>query len=376
MTIAVVQGTRPEIIKNYPIVKALRRLNVAHEVLHTNQHTEYAMRDQVYADLGYAPTSSMVGPYRLGTVIDWLQAEYAAKKVVHVIVNGDTAASIAGSLAAMYMDIGVSHVEAGLRARDMYMLEERNRIMVDVIASLLFPYTEQNAAILKNSTDVRGQIFVEGNTTVDVLADFSSKLCQRPISKKYLFATLHRKELTDSRSRLCSVLDALSEVSRTRLPVVLALHPRTKDVVANLELQRHLDGLVVIPPVDPFASLRYQKHATAVITDSGCLQEEAYMLQVPCITVRENTERHETLAQGVNKLSGFDRQEIMKCVDWALTQTTSSFPDIYGCVGVGERIVKRILNYLALGDKRSPYRRPLGAAKRRVHTLGAIDAES
>ena len=158
MKIAVVQGTRPEIIKNYSIVAALRKLQLPHAVFHTNQHSSEEMRDQIYAQLRYTPTHVLPGPYRLGTAINWLQSEYKREAITHVIVNGDTAAAVAGALSAMYSGIGVSHVEAGLRARDPVMLEERNRIMVDAIAILLFAYTDVERETLQGSPDIRGKI--------------------------------------------------------------------------------------------------------------------------------------------------------------------------------------------------------------------------
>jgi UDP-N-acetylglucosamine 2-epimerase len=348
--IAVVQGTRPEIIKNYSIVSALRRGRVPHAVFHTNQHSSGEMRDQIYAQMQYAPMHVLPAPYRLGTAINWLQSEYEAQQITHVVVNGDTAASVAGALSAMYSGIAISHVEAGLRAQDPQMLEERNRIMVDAMASLLFAYTEFERDVLEASADICGRVFVVGNTTVDILTDFADCLSAPPYPQRYLFATLHRREFTTSIDRMRLVFAALSEVAHKHCPVILPLHPRTRDAIERAALQDHLRALTVIAPLRPLESLSYQKHALAVVTDSGCVQEEAYLLGVPCVTIRENTERKLTVSNKANRITGFDRTRILDAVEWAATLKERSWPDIYGKPGVGDRIVACITEEVEATD--------------------------
>lgn len=345
MRIAIVQGTRPEIIKNYGIVKALAESGAAFEVLHTNQHSSAAMSSAIYAELGYAPDRTLPHPYRLGTAIDWLQTTFVRDRIDHVVVNGDTAASIAGALAALYLDIPVSHIEAGLRSGDVEMLEERNRVMVDAIASLLFAYTDVERKLLAHTPEVRGRIFTLGNTTVDLLHDFAARLATRPRAGRYVLATLHRKELTDSRERLLAVFRALAEVAETQCDVVFPMHPRTCDAARRHRIPLHTLGAVqVLEPVGTFEALRLQKYAAAVLTDSGCIQEEAYLLNVPCITIRENTERHLTVRHGANVVVGFDPATILAAAKWALTVGHSSWPDIYGPPGASRRIVRTIMS--------------------------------
>jgi UDP-N-acetylglucosamine 2-epimerase (non-hydrolysing) len=301
------------------------------------------MRDQIYAQLRYTPTHVLPGPYRLGTAINWLQSQYEREAITHVIVNGDTAAAVAGALAAMYSGLGVSHVEAGLRARDPVMLEERNRIMVDAIALLLFAYTDVEQETLQGSSDIRGKIFVVGNTTVDVLSDFHDRLGTRPLAEPYIYATLHRREFTSSAERMRLVFDALSDIASKHCPVILPLHPRTRDAVKRAGMRRLMQKISVIPPLQPFQSLSYQKHAAVVMTDSGCVQEEAYMLGVPCVTIRDNTERTLTVANQANRVTGFDRNNILNAFEWANNLKRRDWPEIYGRPGVGERIVACII---------------------------------
>lgn len=351
MRIAIVQGTRPEIIKNFPLVRALSAARVPFEVLHTNQHSTAAMSGDVYDDMGYAPDRCLPDPYRLGSAINWLQSVLVGDRIDHVIVNGDTAASLAGAVSAMYLGVAVTHIEAGLRSGDRIMLEERNRITVDSLSTLLFAYTEYERHALSRSPDVRGKVFVEGNTSVDVLDAFSSRIdsaavCEAP----YLFVTMHRKEFTDSPSRMAAVFDELARLAAATCPVVFPVHPRTADAMRRHGFSRcNLAPVRLLEPVNAIESLALQKSAAAVLTDSGCVQEEAYLLNVPCITIRDNTERHLTVLNGANVVTGFIPQRIRDAVNRALVTPTVRWPEIYGEPGVGDRIVDRLLQHLQPG---------------------------
>ena len=343
MRVAVVQGTRPEIIKNYSVVRALRSAGIKFEVLHTNQHHAPSMCEVIYREMNYEPDRTLPDDYSLGTAIEWLQRQFRQDGVTHVIVNGDTASALAGSLAAMYLDIPVSHIEAGLRSHDVHMREERNRIMVDVIASSLFAYTGYELDVLKRTPEIRGSLHLEGNTTVDILHDFEQQLVQPLIPGHYVYVTMHRKEFTDSPERMRGVFRVLREVAAQRCTVVFPMHPRTDNMLKRHDLSRdELGDVLIMEPVTALQSLALEKHADAIITDSGCMQEEAYLLKVPCVTVRENTERHLTVEHGANVVTGFTPDLIRAGVQWALTLPQKAWPDVYGSYGVGERIIQRI----------------------------------
>ncbi|MEM9040338.1 MAG: UDP-N-acetylglucosamine 2-epimerase (non-hydrolyzing) [Actinomycetota bacterium] len=343
MRVGIVMGTRPEIIKNYSIVKALRDRSVPVEVIHTNQHSDHAMHGAFFDALGYAADHVLAGEYRLGRAIDWVSGILRTQAIDVVIVNGDTAAALVGTLAALYSDVEIAHVEAGLRSNDPFMYEERNRLMVDSAAHHLLTYTDRESDLLRRTPALRGRIVTVGNTTIDVMEDFADRIVV-PEMTDYGFATLHRKELTDDPERLTTVLAAISEASRDLERIVLPLHPRTADVI-----RRHgitiptSDHLVVIDPVPVFESLAYIRGASVVITDSGCVQEEAYLYRVPCVTVRKNTERHATVEVGANIVTGFERSAIVDGVRRQLAaRATMAFPPIYGTPGAGERIVSAI----------------------------------
>ncbi|HEX7079733.1 MAG TPA: UDP-N-acetylglucosamine 2-epimerase (non-hydrolyzing) [Gammaproteobacteria bacterium] len=369
MRIALVQGTRPEIIKNFSIVAALARAGVRFEVLHTNQHRQRKMCADVYRAMGYEWSRALPGRYSLGNAIEWLQRTFVRDGITHVIVNGDTAASLAGALAALYLDLGVTHVEAGLRSGDVLMREERNRIMVDSIATLLFAYTAYEERLLRATPAVRGRIHLEGNTTVDVLHDFADAISRPPRSDRYVFVTLHRKELTDSRERMTALLHALRRIAERRA-VVFPVHPRTADALRRYKLDRELGAIEAVDPVSPFESLALQKHALAILTDSGCIQEEAYLLGVPCVTLRNNTERHLTVANGANVVAGFAIGPILASVEEACAAQRRGWPDIYGPPGAGVRIVDRVLSEAAAAERRDPQRpRPAAPAEICAETL-------
>lgn len=344
MKVAIIQGTRPEIIKNYSVVKALRLREVPHCVLHTNQHHSEEMCDRMYAQMQYAADYVLPGTYRIGTAIDWVQQTLIEQNITQVIVNGDTAASIVGALAAMYLDLPVAHIEAGLRSRDPLMYEERNRIMVDAIATSLFAYTPVEQQLLNAHPDIRGAVYLEGNTTVDVLHDFADQFTNRPATEPYVFVTMHRKEFTDSAVSMKTVFTELAALREAGLRVLFALHPRTRDAAARHAI--HLadySGIEFIDPQPFFQAIALQKHAQAVITDSGCIQEEAYLLGVRCVTIRDNTERQLTVTHGANVVTGFSADRIRTALQHAISAPLGPLPDIYGSAGAGLRIVDRLI---------------------------------
>lgn len=342
MKVGIVIGTRPEVMKNYAIVKALREANLDFVVLHTNQHQDPLLREVVFAEMGYVPNFIYPRSYSIGAAIDWVCDIIRTQQIDLILVNGDTAASIVGAVAAVYSDVGLAHVEAGLRAYDNRMYEERNRIMVDSAAHYLFTYTQYHAEYLKNIPDLRGRIFNVGNTTVDLIHDFSAELV-KPRLDTYAYITLHRKEFTDSRTRMIDVFTTLNSLADEFDAMIFPIHPRTRDAMQNYGLSFDLlSQITVIDPVDPFTSLSYEKFAALIITDSGCIQEEAYIFGVPCVTVRNNTERPETIKVGANVLTGFSPGVIQDKICSQKSLGHQQFPPVYGDIGVGERIVQAL----------------------------------
>lgn len=342
MKVGIVIGTRPEVMKNYAIVRALREASIDFVVLHTNQHQDPLLREAIFARMGYAPDFIFPRPYSIGAAIDWTCELIRFCQLDLILVNGDTAAALVGAVAAVYSDVGLAHVEAGLRAFDNCMYEERNRIMVDSAAHYLFTYTQHQTEYLKKIPDLRGRIFNVGNTTIDLIQDFSAELVKLR-TDTYAYITLHRKEFTDSRAKMVDVFTTLNTLADEFDAMIFPMHPRTRAAMRDYNLNPDiLSRITVTDPVDPFMSLSYEKFADLIITDSGCIQEEAYIFGVPCVTVRDNTERPETIAAGANVLTGFSPAIIHDKVCSQRRCRNQQFPSVYGERGAGQRIVRTL----------------------------------
>ena len=351
MKVGIVIGTRPEVMKNYAIVQALREAHIDFVVLHTNQHQDPLLREVIFARMGYKPDFIFPRAYSIGAAIDWVSELIHLHDIDLILVNGDTAASLVGALAAIYSDVELAHVEAGLRSFDNRMYEERNRIMVDSAAHYLFAYTQHQVEYLKKIPDLRGQIFNVGNTTIDLIQDFADELI-KPRLDNYAYVTLHRKEFTESSQRMRNVFTALNTLADEFDAMIFPMHPRTGAAMRNHGLSLDLlSRIAVIDPVDPLTSLSYEKFAEIIITDSGTIQEEAYIFGVPCVTVRDNTERPETIVAGANVLTGFSPAIIRdKVCLQRRYRYNRQFPCVYGEQGAGRRIVNILQEHFSSDD--------------------------
>ena len=326
MNIAVVIGTRPEIIKMSPIIRELQRKNIPFYILHTGQHYSYNL-DKIFFRQLKLPEPK----YNL-EVGSGSHGEQTAKILTGVekilqhdntdilLVEGDTNSVLAGALAAAKLHVKVGHIEAGLRSYDRNMPEEINRILVDHCSDYLFTPTEKAQNILLKEGISPEKIFVTGNTIVDAVMqnrdlahrqnDILKKLNIEP--KKYLFVTLHRTENVDNKERLTSVLSGLSMVSEVlQLSLICPVHPHTYKRIEELNIAPA--KLTLIEPVDYLSCIHLEDNARLILTDSGGIQEEACILGTPCVTLRDNTERPETLEVGANMLAGVLPQKMLEC---------------------------------------------------------------
>lgn len=342
MRIGIVMGTRPEVMKNYAIVKALRAEGMDFFVLHTGQHRDWAMNGRFFHEFNYKADFMYDGDYSFGSAVAWVQEIIKKQNLNLILVNGDTAAALAGALAGLYSDISIAHVEAGLRSYDPLMYEERNRIMIDTIAHYLFTYTRERADYLERRREIRGAVTVCGNTTMDVIHDFKEQVSASS-SHNHAYVTLHRKEFTDQRDVMAMVFRALSSLSSIFEHIYFPVHPRTLDVMKTYGFSTaDLPGVTLMNPVSALESLSYINSARLVLTDSGCIQEEAYILKTPCLTIRENTERQETLEDKANIVTGFHESDILAAANYQITRQPIRFNEPYGPHGAGRRIVEYI----------------------------------
>jgi UDP-N-acetylglucosamine 2-epimerase (non-hydrolysing) len=263
-----------------------------------------------------------------------------------VLVQGDTNTTLAGALAATKLGIEVGHVEAGLRSYDRSMPEEINRVLADHCCDLLFAPTEKCRQILLHEGIPEDKIFVTGNTIVDAVyqnLEISRKrgnvLNHLGInSDEYFLATVHRQENVDDEKRFRSIIRGLEIVEdEFEVPIVYPIHPRAEKQLKVFNIE--VNGLRLIPPVDYLSFLQLESNARLVFTDSGGVQEETCILGIPCVTLRYNTERPETLEVGANTLAGTDPYEILKKADHMLNGK-NSWSNPFGDGKAGKRIIQ------------------------------------
>jgi UDP-N-acetylglucosamine 2-epimerase (non-hydrolysing) len=326
MKIAVILGTRPEIIKMSPVVRECQRKNVDFFILHTGQHYSKELDEAIFQDLDMPAPKYNLGvggqPYRkqIGIMTKEIMEILVEEKPDVVLVQGDTISVLAGALAANKLGIKVAHHEAGLRSHDTSMLEEVNRVIVDHISDFLFVPTPDALKNLHQEGKEPEKIIFTGNTIVDAVLQNSEIANKKStilaklnlVGKEYLLVTCHRAESVDKKEKLEGILKGLSLIRQEfHLPMVFPIHPRTEARIKEFDLDVP-EGITFIKPTGFLEFLQLEKNARLIITDSGGIQEEALVLKIPCVTIRENTERPETIEYGVNILAGTEPEKILQ----------------------------------------------------------------
>ena len=307
--IALCYGTRPQVIKASVLRRVLAGVAPV-QALDTGQHYDHAMNALLYEQIGVAPPDQFLevgsGSHAAQTALILTRAEAAFRDLGArlVVVIGDTNSTLGAALAAAKLRIPVVHVEAGLRARDRFMAEELNRRVVDSVANLLC--TPCPSATERMRAEHPESLVIEtGDIARDVLLGVEARLPTPAdvvpgLTGRYIFSTLHRAELTDDHRLLRDAIHALASLD---LPVVLAVHPRTRQALLGASLSGdEIGALRLIPAVGYLESLALLRGAAAAVTDSGGVQREAYWLGVPCVTLRAETEWIETVELGANRL--------------------------------------------------------------------------
>ncbi len=351
--IVTIIGTRPEIIKMAPVVKALDTLSHDHILVHSGQHYDLMMDRIFFKDMKLRQPDFQfelkAKPPHLQVANTIRGAAVVMKNVDLVIVHGDTNTTLAGALLGHKLGLPVAHVEAGIRSFDKTMPEEVNRLLTDQVSRLLFPPTSIAKKNLENE-NIRTGLHVVGNSVIDALKQNlriarRSKILRKLGLKRrrYAVLTFHRAENVDRAARLRRVLVAMREfASREGIDVVFPIHPRTEKMARRSGLLSviHPDsGFRVIPPTGYLDMLELERNAALVFTDSGGLQEESCFFRVPCVTLRENTERPETLKIGANVLAGTDPKRILRAAENQLA-AKRTWPNPYGDGTTGRRIAR------------------------------------
>lgn len=360
--VMVVAGTRPEIIKMAPIVRALQKNKIPFQFVHCGQHYDYNMSQQFIEELELPPpnysfkiTAALPGAQ---TAQIMMRMAKLLKKTAPalVLVEGDTNSVLAAALAANKQGIPVGHVEAGLRSFDLRMPEEHNRRLTDHISEYLFAPTLRAEANLKSET-VWGKIYVTGNTVIDAvlqhlpIAEKKSEILKKIHFKKFALATAHRAENVDALTVLKNFMDAFAE---SPVPVVYPMHPRTKKRLRQNKLYakvKESKNVQVLPPVGYLDFLVLMKRSELIITDSGGIQEEATApcIRKPVLVIRLSTERPEAVEAGFAKVVGTEKREILAAIETALTRrkelpSKSPFGDGNAAEKIAEIIEKNLLS--------------------------------
>ena len=325
--ILIVIGTRPEIIKMSPVIRECIHQGIEFRVLHTGQHYSYEMDRIFFEQLNLSsPAYNLdVGSGTHGAQTAAILAGIEKILLQHppdiVLVQGDTNTVCAGALAAAKLHIPVGHVEAGLRSFDRSMPEEINRIVADQISDELFAPSEISRRNLLHEGIPSEKITVTGNTIVDA-AQQNIAIAQKKVHpleelglepRGYFLVTVHRAENVDDPVRLAGIIFGLKKISaRSGLPVIFPMHPRTQKMVREFGL--FTEGIRVIDPVGYLEFLILEAQSALLLTDSGGVQEEGCILKVPCVTLRDNTERPETLEVGANILAGVNAEKMLGAV--------------------------------------------------------------
>ncbi len=348
MTLAIVLGTRPEIIKMSPVIRECERRRKDFFILHTGQHYSYNM-DRVFFEQLKLPEAK----YNLdagsgghgeqtGKMLTGIEKVLMNEKPDAVMVQGDTNTVLAGALAAAKLHIPVAHIEAGLRSFDRRMPEEINRVLADHSSDYLFAPTGRSREALLNEGIPENKIFVTGNTIVDAvyqnleLAEEKNTLEELDI-ENYFLVTAHRQENVDDPVRFAGLVKGLERLGREfDGQVVYPIHPRSRKMMQEFGIKTN-GYIKLIEPVDFLDFLNLESRARLVLTDSGGVQEETCILGVPCVTLRDNTERPETLEVGSNMLAGTEPERIMECAGRML-EKGNGWRNPFGDGRAGERI--------------------------------------
>jgi UDP-N-acetylglucosamine 2-epimerase len=356
LNVLTVVGARPQFIKAGPVSRALTSAGIDERLVHTGQHYDLNMSDIFFEALGLRAPRHHLGVgsgnhgAQTGAMLQAIEQILVDHRPDALLVYGDTNSTLAGALAAAKLHVPVIHVEAGLRSFNRRMPEEINRVLTDHISELLFCPTGTAVEHLAREGITSG-VYMVGDVMKDAL-DYWRANGSRQTGvlqtlgigpSTYYLATVHRAENVDDVERLDAILNAFALVD---LPVVLPLHPRTHHAL-NRRNKGVPDNVRVLEPVGYLEMLELESNARALLTDSGGVQKEAYMLGVPCITLRDETEWVETVDSGWNVLAGAATQAIVQATKTFTTDRPH--PELYGDGRASERIAELTAAYIRGG---------------------------
>jgi UDP-N-acetylglucosamine 2-epimerase (non-hydrolysing) len=357
MKVLTILGTRPEIIRLSLIIPRLDALG-SHVLVHTGQNYDATLDEVFFRDLGVRKPDHHLGARgsfgaQIGTIISGMEEIFAKERPDRFLVLGDTNSSLA-AIAAKRMGIPVYHMEAGNRCYDDRVPEEVNRRIIDHCSDVLLPYTANSKQNLLREGIPSERILVTGNPIWEVIRHYAAKVDGSTILRRlnlekngYFLVTMHRAENVDLPARLTQLTDALRRVQRKHgLPVIISTHPRTRTRMKEFGMPADDPNLRFLEPFGFFDFITLEKHARCVLSDSGTVQEECAILRVPNVTIRDVTERPETLECGSNVLTGADPDLVLTCVGTAMASARDWNPPVeYLRENVAETVVRIVTGF-------------------------------
>lgn len=354
MKIASIVGARPQFIKAVPISREIRK-DHDEVLIHTGQHYDYEMSKIFFNELSIPEpdynleVGSGTHGYQTGEMLKKLEDVLVKEKPDIALVYGDTNSTLAGALASVKLYIKLGHVEAGLRSYNKNMPEEINRVLTDHISDLLFCPTTTSVKNLRKE-GIKNGVYLVGDVMYDSLmynikiAEKKSRILEKlDLNKKdYLLLTIHRAENTDNVENLVKILGSVSKIEEK---VIFPIHPRTRNVIKKYKIKIG-NNIVLSDPLSYLDFIKLEKYAKKILTDSGGMQKEAYILKIPCITLRDRTEWIETVDDGWNILVGRDENRIINAVK--NFDPKEKQRNVYGDGNASEKIVDIICQLVEL----------------------------
>lgn len=361
MKVMTIFGTRPEIIRLSLVMKILDQ-HCEHTTVHTGQNFEERLSDIFIRDLEVRPPDIHLGIRsasfgdQAGQIISGIDEILEQHKPEKVLILGDTNSALSAIVAAR-RGIPVFHMEAGNRCFDDRVPEEINRRIVDHTSTILLPYTERSRDNLVAEGIERERIYVTGNPIYEVLNNFEEKIDQSGVLEEhsvdpfgYFLVTVHRAENVSNRERLESIFKGLAAIAdKFAKPILISVHPRTAQQIEQFGIKPDTKNIKLLEPLGFFDFVKLEKNSLVVLTDSGTVQEECSIFGVPNVTVRDVTERPETIEAGSNVLSGAGSDSILRAVSLAVSQPANWVPPSeYMVRNVSQTVSKIVLGYTNL----------------------------
>jgi len=355
MKVMTILGTRPEIIRLSLIIEKLDK-KCTHVLVHTGQNYSSLLNDIFFQELNirkpdyYLQIPSSSFGMQVGKLLQLIEETILSEKPDKILILGDTNSGLSAIIAER-LGIPVFHMEAGNRCFDLKVPEEKNRRIIDAVSTYAMPYTAGSRENLLRDGISKDKIFVSGNPIFEVLKHYDENIEKSNILRdlnlekgRYILATIHRAENVDVKERLESILNAIKSVQKEfNCKIIFSVHPRTKSKIDEFGLLNANKNIIYSEPFGFFNFVKLEKNAAFVLTDSGTVQEECCILQTPTITIRDSTERPETVECGSNVVSGVNYEKIIMCSRlMANANIWWSYPDGY----IDNNVSSKVVNFL------------------------------